>query len=135
MPAEVLPTKQGSRQCLITPNRSLSANSAIVLFILIAAILLIVCGYFLSIGAWLVLPFAGLEILLIIWVALNQYHHHRDYQLIEVADEQITITTNQGKSSESIAFPCYWLRIEWRNEPGRAGGDNRLLPKLTRAFV
>ena len=50
---------------VIQPNRSLSWSTTKGVFVFFALCLGLVAGYFYSLGAWLVIPFAGLELLII----------------------------------------------------------------------
>ncbi|MBT3012020.1 MAG: DUF2244 domain-containing protein [Candidatus Thiodiazotropha sp. (ex Lucina pensylvanica)] len=50
---------------VVQPNRSLTWNQSKWLFLLLALCIGLVGLYFFSLGAWLVLPFTGLEICII----------------------------------------------------------------------
>ncbi len=75
---------------------------------------------FFTLGYWLILPFAGLEILA---VAVSvSVRGTVDYELITVKDQQVTITQRQGKRMVTHDFQRYWTRIR------RERGANRLHP-------
>ena len=60
-------------QAVLTPYRSLSRRGFILVMSLIAAINLVVGGMFYAIGAWPVVGFLGLDVLLVYWAFRVNY--------------------------------------------------------------
>ncbi len=107
---------------ILKPNCSLSGRQVCLAFALIAAALLAVTLYFLFLGAWLVLPFAGLELLVLGIAVYCQYQWSKKQQLIEIDSENITASSD-AKGTNRITIPKAWLRIKLVN------GQSRWHPK------
>ena len=111
-----MPQDQSKSQPLerltIWPHRSLSRNGFAVLITMLAILLSTIgVGFFLA-GAWPVIGFLGLE-LLVVWGAFNlNYRAAKVRETIEANTEtlQIACTDERGKSSIT-QFPVGWLRV------------------------
>jgi uncharacterized membrane protein len=79
------------RNCSISP-----AGLACVFAALAVAVLAIGAGFAL-LGAWLILPFAGLEVLFLAGAFLLQARHATDYERIELVGERLRIDVAEGK--------------------------------------
>lgn len=103
---------------LLYPNRSLpSAGFAAIMAILIT-VNLSVGIFFLSLGAWPVLAFGGLDILLV-WGAFKlSYRQGRMHERILVDKDEIWVArvTPSGHESRWRMQP-YWTRVECDREP------------------
>ncbi len=75
---------------------------------------------FFTLGYWLILPFAGLEILAVAAAMAVTARGTMDYELISVKDQKVTITQRQGKHTVTHDFQRYWTRI--RRERGANRG-------------
>jgi uncharacterized membrane protein len=65
-------------------------------------------------GLWPILPFAGLEMLLLGWalaMTLRRWHHS---QIITVTDERVALETRNGAQREQFVFPRHWARVTLR---------------------
>jgi len=78
------------RNCSISP-----AGLACVFAALAIAVLAIGTGFAL-LGAWLILPFAGLEVLLLAGAFFLQARHATDYERIELSGERLRIDVADG---------------------------------------
>jgi uncharacterized membrane protein len=96
----------------IWPHRSLSKKGfAIFMAILGGLLFAIGLGFFLA-GAWPVIGFLGLE-LLVVWGAFKlNYRAARRRETIETTTDSITVqkTTVDG-TSKTVNFPLGWLRV------------------------
>ncbi len=97
------------------PNNSLSRKGLLWLFIGIAAITATVAlGVSLS-GAWLVLPFAGLEVLAFALALHHVYLHYGDFERVSLLGNKVVVEKHSYKSSEKFTFQRYWAKITLRN--------------------
>lgn len=112
-------------EILIRPNRSLSASAMLALAAAVALVLFAVGFGFWLFGAVLVLPFAGLEALLVGVVFWLLYRHRADYELIVVTDDQVEVVRASGKKETRARFQRYWVRV--RTAPARGGQLPRVL--------
>jgi uncharacterized membrane protein len=95
---------------IIEPNRSLSWQQSKWLFFFLAGCVALVSLYFASLGAWLVLPFTGLEILLIGSAIYAQSCCAHRRQVVRVDQTQIEIQ-DLNKPQSSKTFPKAWSRV------------------------
>ena len=73
---------------------------------------LIVAGFFLSQGVWLVLPFTILE-LVVLGIALLIYARHAtDYECITLNTGELVIETSSAGSVKKLVFNPSWVRLE-----------------------
>lgn len=95
----------------LAPNSSLSWKQSKLLFLFFAGVLSVVSLYFSLMGAWLVLPFAGLE-LAVLGVGLYlQCRWSAQEQIIELAGDSIRISSGRRNRS-TVLFPLHWFQIK-----------------------
>ena len=98
----------------ICPNCSLSVRGARWFF---ASVCVAPCGIaaFLALkGFWPILPFAGLEMLLLGWalkVSLERRFHR---QIIVVTDSDVSIESCDRRRHAHIVFPRHWAQVKLR---------------------
>jgi uncharacterized membrane protein len=102
------------RNCSMSPAGLAKVFSALALLVLAIG-----TGFALA-GAWLVLPFAGLEILLLGAAYLMYARHAADYERIELGGDRLTVEVADGEQSH-----CY--QLDARRVRVRIEGDERLL--------
>lgn len=106
------------------PNCSLSAKGRIGVVALIASFSLAVAIGFSLIGAWLVLPFAGLELVAVAYAFYYINCHAADYESITIEGDQLAVEKRDYKNTSQIVFHRYWARVLLRQLPS---GDQSLL--------
>lgn len=101
------------------PNRSLTPVGRQLWFALIASTTLLSAGAASAIGAWLVLPFAGLE-LLFLWYAFQLIgRHDDDYEWVRVADREFCWTRCDCGHVEMMRGNAAWAQIFAIHHNGR----------------
>lgn len=95
------------------------------LLIGITAITLIIALAFTIVGAWPILPFAGIE-LFAFWLALRHLQRHaNDEEHIQVDATHIEIVRRHAGAGEQQVtrhlFPRYWARLRIERPPDRLG--------------
>ncbi|MHB8744003.1 MAG: DUF2244 domain-containing protein [Sulfuricaulis sp.] len=96
---------------LIRPNRSLSPRAMVVLYAVMAAFVMTLGIGFSLVGAWLVLPFAGLEMVLVGAVLYWLYRHVDDHELIIIDNDDVTVIQYRGGRKRSDVFQRYWAKV------------------------
>ncbi|MDO9364972.1 MAG: DUF2244 domain-containing protein [Methylotenera sp.] len=97
------------------PSNSLSPKGFVWLFTGIVLVVAIIAIGMSQIGAWFVLPFAGLEVLAFA-VAFYQVHvHYNDYESISLEGDNVVIEKHTNKSTEKITFQRYWVKVTLRD--------------------
>ena len=106
-------------------NNSLSpAGRFLVLGSLAVVILAISLGFALH-GAWLVFPFAGLDVVVVFLAFRYVGQRAGDFECISLQGDTIIIERHSRGSTERFEFNRYWVQVEFNQE--RGGGQGRLL--------
>ncbi len=109
----------------VEPNRNLSWQQSKWLFLILSGCVGLVALYFASLGAWLVLPFTGLEILIIGGAIYAQSCCAHRREIIRVDHTQIEIR-DQRKPEATKTFPKAWSSIV-QTRDGNGWYPSRLL--------
>ncbi|MBW7902833.1 MAG: DUF2244 domain-containing protein [Rhodocyclaceae bacterium] len=106
------------------PERALSPAQGRCLLLAAAAVCGGIAAAFAAVGAWPVLPFAGVEIA-VLWAALRHLRRHADdEERIDVGERQVVVSRRSGGRDERHEFIRHWVRLRVDAQPGR--GDCRL---------
>ncbi len=115
---EIRPNESGNRRALLI--------CALVLTLIVAAIGII----FASQGAWLVLPFAGLEILILATGAICVGLRAKNYELIVISRNFVHVTKFKRPRVTVKSFAKQWIRVQLCS--GRTGHEpSRLVVGLS----
>lgn len=85
------------------------------LFMSIVAITMTVALGVALTGAWLVLPFAGFEILAFAYALHHVYLHYGDFESVTLVGNDVVIEKHNYKNSEKFTFQRYWAKVTLRN--------------------
>ena len=97
------------------PNNSLSVDGSVKLLAALAGIALVVALGFFHIGAWLVLPFAGLEIMAFAYAFHTVYLHSDDFESITIEDDRVVVEKRNVKEITTTVFQRYWAQVNVRD--------------------
>jgi uncharacterized membrane protein len=112
---------------ILTPHRSLSPFGFLVLMSSIALVSFVVGMYFLLLGAWPILGFFGLDVLLIYVAFRLNYRSGREYERVELSPRLLKLTRVDPRGlAESYDFNPYWVRVGLTEE-----ADGRTIMWLT----
>ena len=97
----------------LRPHRSLGRSGFLLLMALIGGLWFVTGLYFVSLGAWPVLGFVGLDVLAI-WIAFRlNYRAARAYEEVEVTRMALIVRkVNAAGRSQEIRFNPQWARLE-----------------------
>ncbi|QDC45419.1 DUF2244 domain-containing protein [Methylophilus medardicus] len=101
-------------QCITRPNASASAESVSKLLLSLLVLSGLIALAFLHMGAWMVLPFAGLELVLVVLAFVVVMRHASDYEKITIVQDQIEIEQSVLGKIKHVRFHCYWARVTLR---------------------
>ncbi|WOX05703.1 DUF2244 domain-containing protein [Microbulbifer pacificus] len=100
---------RGRRTCiLLAPNQSLSLEGNLWVFISLVAVSLGISIAFALAGAWMVIPFAGLEILLLAVLFGYVYIEGTRREVIRISDDRVILDTSRG----SLKRPVYHTEFD-----------------------
>lgn len=104
-------------RAVLTSYRSLGPRGFRILMTAVGALTLIPAIAFLSMGAWPVSAFLGLDLALVYGAFKLNYRSGRLHELIELTPAALTVTrVHPSGACESFAFNPYWVRVrvgEW----------------------
>ncbi len=104
----------GEFRVLIQPNRSMNPRAMVGCVAGLAALGGVIATGFLIAGAWWVLPFTGLELILVAAVFWIVYRRGFDYELLVIDEHKVQLTRKRGTEESRFQFLRYWTRVELR---------------------
>ncbi|MDH5764476.1 MAG: DUF2244 domain-containing protein [Gammaproteobacteria bacterium] len=96
---------------LLEPNLSLSWKTNTRIFFVICLITLLIAIHFYRIGGWLVLPFSGLELLLICISVYLFFQRNNHCEVITFTDDKVVIEKGKNSPEKSWEYPRHWSKI------------------------
>lgn len=106
-------------EAIIRPNRSMDERYAAVFVICFAALSLAIALGFFSAGLWLVLPFAGLEILVVGMAIGATLRRSQGYEWIVVTDREVSLLKSGHDQSRRYEFQRPWTQVRLESGPSR----------------
>jgi uncharacterized membrane protein len=100
------------------PNRSLTRRQQNRVVLIVAMPCVGIALVFATLGYWLVLPFAGLEVGLLLWAFAHLRGHDADYESITICGDRLYIEWRTADKVHRRELNTVWTRIE----AGRHGG-------------
>jgi uncharacterized membrane protein len=98
---------------IITPHRSLSGTGFLIVMVLFGAVSFVTGMFFLTLGAWPVIGFFGLDVLLLYWAFRINYRDATAYEEVRVTPTELTMrkVSRRGEVREWILNPV-WARLD-----------------------
>lgn len=93
------------------PNCSLSPAVTLCVFSIIALITMAFALSFVLIGAWLVLPFAGAEVLALGFCFYHVCRHSADFERLTIDSDKVVVETHEPGQDKRIELSGYWARV------------------------
>lgn len=108
----------GAFHAVLTPHRSLGPTGFLALMVALGAISFVTGMIFLIAGAWPVLGFFGLDVLVIYIAFKLNYRSGRLYETLDLTPARFTLT-RVHPSGRQEQFDCnpYWARVSLREWP------------------
>lgn len=108
----------GHFSAILRPNRSLGPNGFLALMIFFGGVSFITGMAFLMMGAWPVLGFFGLDVLILYIAFRLNYRDGRAFETVDIRPEALTIQrVGADGRSQSFDFNPYWVRVLTEAEP------------------
>ena len=98
------------RNCSLTPKQLLHW------YLSLCAITLLVATGFLLAGFWIVLPFAGLELLLVGTAFVVYARHAADYEMIELQPNQLLLEMADGTKLTQLTWSPQWAKLSYNGK-------------------
>jgi len=103
----------------ISPNCSLSVRGAVAFFAGLCFISLAIAGLMALRGFWPILPFAGLEMLLLGWALRTSMERRHHRQTITVTDDDVSVESRDRARCVQVVFPRHWAQVKLRRPASR----------------
>ena len=101
-----------NRTIVVSPNNSLTPQGALVFFSIISLTCASVGLGFAAMGFWPILPFVGLEIL-VLGLCLRLSLRRGDYrEVIFITNDKIITESGTGVVSKRVEFQRHWTKVE-----------------------
>ena len=100
------------RNCAMTPRQSCLA------FVVVGATSLAVSLAWALTGAWIVLPFMLIELLVLALAFLMYARHAADQERITLADDSVCVEVFKGDQRDRCDIPRQWLRCGMEDQQG-----------------
>lgn len=103
---------------VVRPHRSLSARGFLIVMLGVAATNFVAGIAFLLRGAWPVLGFCCLDVVLVYWAFRANYRAARAYETVQLSDGELRVRRIDAKGREKIfTFQPYWVRLDLVEQP------------------
>ena len=104
---------------VICPNCSLSVRGAALFFGGLCLFCLTLAGLLALKGMWLVLPFSGLEMLLVGWALHASLARRFRAEIITLTDSDISIESRDRARCQRTVFQRHWAQVKLRRPVSR----------------
>ncbi len=101
----------------LCPNNSLSWAGVKMVFLVLFASLLAVALYFVSIGAWLVAPFTGLEAVVLGAGLYLSARRGATREIIRIGEDTVAVYRGRKTFQEVARFQRCWARVKLSQDP------------------
>lgn len=126
--AEVSPRR---RVWTAAPNRSLGSQARALCLLALAGSVAAVGFFAALVGAWPILPFAGLE-LAVLWLAFRCLaRHDTDFERLELDGDRLTWRSQIAGRGDAMEANLPWVRLLVRDASGRCSLALRYAGKTT----
>src|ERR1043166_6958708 len=92
-------------------NSSLSSSGRQLVFGFIFIVSIGIGATFAALGAWLVLPFAGAEMLVLYFAFRHIERHAGDYESITIVGDKVLLETRAVDRLERFELDRYWAQV------------------------
>ena len=104
----------------LSPHRSLSPQGFAIMMSLVTFFCLSIGMWFYLKGAWPVLGFMGLDVVILYLAFKANYRDGRIYETIELTDDHLAITHHPLRGTkQSWQFNPYWVKLNLRERRGK----------------
>jgi len=97
---------------LLTPNRSLSPQGFLIFMVLISIVCFTTGFVFMLMGAWPVMGFMGLDVLLVYWAFRRNYYDAKIFETIDLTSNELVLErVYPSGRRQSWVFNPFWIKV------------------------
>ncbi len=104
---------------VICPNCSLSLRGAVLFFGGLCLFCFTLAGVLTLLGMWPVLPFAGLEMLLVGWALHASLARRYRSEIITLTDSDVSVESRDRAHCQLTVFQRHWAQVKLRRPASR----------------
>lgn len=104
-------TENAELTIITRPNCSLSYAGRLLFFCVILFFSAVIAIGFAFVGAWLILPFSGLEVLALGWALYYISCHVNDYECIVIKGDTVTVEIGCYRTVQRTEFQRHWMQV------------------------
>jgi len=104
--------EHGGFSLILKRNCSISPSGLACVFFALAVVVLAIGTGFAMVGAWLILPFAGLEVVLLGGAFVLQARHATDYERIALERDRLKVEVAEGRRLARYELDASRVRVE-----------------------
>jgi len=110
-------SETGVVQIVVTANKSMSWRANVILAACIGATSLVFGGVIASFGFWMVLPFAGLEFLLVVFCLGRAYQKLGYMEVISRKGDTLLVESGFDRPVKTSELPSHWTEVKFEDPP------------------
>ncbi len=110
-------SQTGNTQIVVRANKSMSWRANVLLAASLGALSAVFGGIVAVEGFWLVLPFAGLEFLVVFFCLSKAYKRLGYTEVISRVGDSIVVESGYDKPVASSELPSHWTRVQFDDPP------------------
>ncbi|MGH8317222.1 MAG: DUF2244 domain-containing protein [Steroidobacteraceae bacterium] len=104
---------------IICPNCSLSLREGILFFASLCAVSFAIAGLLALKGLWPILPFAGLEMLLLGWALHASLARRYQSEIITMTESDVSVESRDRAHCRRTVFPRHWAQVKLHRPASR----------------
>ena len=102
---------ENCKQVMITRNSSLSRSQVKLVIGFFAIVLGMIGIVFYSLGVWMVLPFAGFELMAVSAAFYCCLRHKDDFEMVRIDENHIQVKRQIASREQTYEFQTHWTKI------------------------
>ena len=102
---------ENCRQIMITRNSNLSSSQVKLIVGIFAVVLGMIGVVFFSQGVWMILPFAGLELLAVSAAFYCCLRHKHDFEMVKIDKNHIQVKRHVASREQIYEFQTHWTKV------------------------
>ena len=119
--------KEGEfKEFIIKPNNSLSWKGNKIFFFMLFFISFVIAFSFAMAGMWLILPFAGLEMILLGSALTYCYIKNSQCEIVKIDEKNVSVSLIKSRNKKVFDCNKYWAKFIL-NKPRLRGYPNKLV--------
>ena len=95
----------------VRPNNSITGKGRTIVVGILAFMSFAVAIAFGLIGAWMVLPFAGLELIAVAYAFYYVHCHANDFESISIEGDAFKVVKSSYRQQKEFSFNRYWVKV------------------------